>query len=222
MAWFSYDRNAFLAFLYGRQVCIVHCGYDFNLYFSSSAALVVLSTAEVAENGIKVFQGWSKQQSETTWCPRWRRQVCPSSLPGWARDCSSSLRSSYHRESQQAALHWGNDSSFKRSDLSASDCLGTTQRTFVLHWLDPVQTVISLPRVSYSKENKESQENLLVVHSGKRLFMIQLEGSTGKCKGSMQLKMAFDLCYIFISFSSVSGKNLPVSLYCCSKRHSFL
>lgn len=57
MAWFSYDRNAFLAFLYGGQVCIVHCGYDFNLYFSSSAALVGLSIAEVAENGIKVFQG---------------------------------------------------------------------------------------------------------------------------------------------------------------------
>lgn len=35
----------------------------------------------------------------------------------------------------------------------------------MLHWVDPVQTVISLPRVSYSKENKESQENILVVHA---------------------------------------------------------
>lgn len=28
---FSYDRNAFLAFLYGDQVCLVHCGYAFNI-----------------------------------------------------------------------------------------------------------------------------------------------------------------------------------------------
>lgn len=59
MAWFSCDRNAFLAFLYGGQVCIAHCGYNFNFYFPSSspAVLVVLSTAEVAKEAIKVFQG---------------------------------------------------------------------------------------------------------------------------------------------------------------------
>lgn len=38
--------------------------------------------------------------------------------------------------------------------------------------------------------------------------MSQLEGSTGKCRGSVQLKMAFDLYCIFIRFSSVSGKIL--------------
>lgn len=37
MAWFSCDRNAFLASLYAGQVCIAHCGYDFNLYFLSSS-----------------------------------------------------------------------------------------------------------------------------------------------------------------------------------------
>lgn len=106
------------------------------------------------------------QQSKMTWCLRCRWQVCSSSLPGGVRDCSSSPRSSYLRESQQAILHWGNDSSFKRasSDLNASDCLGTIQRTFVLRWVDPVQTVISLQRVSYSKENNP-RKNLVVMHA---------------------------------------------------------
>lgn len=44
--------------------------------------------------------------------------------------------------------------------------------------------------------------------SGQSILMTQLEKSTGKYKGSTQPKMAFDLCYIFISFSSVSGKIL--------------
>lgn len=59
MAWFSFDRNAFIAFLYGGQVCMAHCGYNFSLYFPSSspAVLVVLSTAEVADKAIEAFQG---------------------------------------------------------------------------------------------------------------------------------------------------------------------
>lgn len=47
--------------------------------------------------------------------------------------------------------------------------------------------------------------------------MSQLEGSTGKCKGSMQLKMAFDLCCIFISFSFVSGEILQSSYSVAAK-----
>lgn len=163
MAWFSLTEMLLLHFFMGARcvwqtvdtilVCIslVHlqlcwlCWVQLKLQIKLSRPF----KAEVLS-----------QQSKMTWCLRCRWQVCSSSLPGRVRDCSSSPRSSYLRESQQAILHWGNDSSFKRasSDLNASDCLGTIQRTFVLRWVDPVQTVISLQRVSYSKENKESQE----------------------------------------------------------------
>lgn len=165
MVWFKYDRNAFLVFLYGGRVCFAHCGYDFNLYFLSSSPAALICWVQLKLQRMVSRSSKAEvlsQQSEMTCCPRCRWQVCPSCRPGWARDCSSSPRSSYHRKSQEAALPWESGSSFRWKEPPLIwvpwDCLGTIQRSFVLHWVDPVQTVISLQRVSYSKENKESQE----------------------------------------------------------------
>lgn len=123
---------------------------------------VVLRTAKVTGKGFKLFQGWWEilsQQSQTTCCSRCRWQLCPSRLPGWGRDCPSSLRSSYHRESKYVALHWCNDSS--RRSLFWCECLRLPwfyPKDPCVHRVDSVQTVISLQRVKVTARETENQQ----------------------------------------------------------------
>lgn len=118
----------------------------------------------------------ANEKHTVTWCLRCRWHTWSSSAAGWARGCSSSLRSLPYR------MLAGCTSLMQWVTQSPLDCLSTIHQTFPVLWVDSVLATDSLQRsrVTVTAAETESKEKPSIVYMllpGQRVLAHQLENT---------------------------------------------